>query len=159
MRENRGPNVRFPPPTLFVAAFLIGMLLDASLGPSSWWGGGVWPLWVQVVGAILAALGFVLSAWGAITFRRAGTPVIPMHAATPLVTHGPEGLTRNPMYVGLTLGYVGIALVMGVTWPLILLPMVLWALYDQVIRKEERYLADAFGEDYRTYRARVRRWI
>jgi protein-S-isoprenylcysteine O-methyltransferase Ste14 len=154
-----GPNVRFPPPTLFVAGFLLGMLLDASLGPISWLGAGVWPLWVQVVGAILAALGFVLSAWGAITFRRADTPVIPKHDATRLVTHGPYRFTRNPMYVGLTLGYIGIALVMGVTWPLILLPMVLWALYDLVIRKEERYLADAFGEDYRTYRARVRRWI
>jgi protein-S-isoprenylcysteine O-methyltransferase Ste14 len=63
------------------------------------------------------------------------------------------------MYVGGTLTYIGIAVAMNVAWPLLLLPLVLWALYVTVIREEERYLADAFGEDYASYRKRVRRWI
>lgn len=152
-----GPNVRFPPPTLFVAGFLIGLWLESVLLPSEIQVGRSRAL--QLLGGTLAALGLALSAWGAITFRRAGTPVIPTHDATRIVTHGPYRFTRNPMYLGLTLGYIGIALVMNVTWPLILLPLVLWALYALVIRKEERYLADTFGDEYQTYRARVRRWI
>ena len=157
--ENRGPNVRFPPPTLFVAGFLIGWWLERAVGPIRWLGGGDWSLDLEIAGLIVGVLGLALSVWGAATFRRAGTAVIPMHPATRLVTHGPYRFTRNPMYLGLTLGYVGIAIVMNVTWPLILLPGVLFALYGLVIRKEERYLADAFGEQYGTYRARVRRWI
>src|SRR5688572_12380078 len=113
--KSRGPNVRFPPPALLVAGFLIGLWLDASLGSIDWLGGGASPRSVQVLGAALAALGLGISAWGALTFRIAGTPVVPMHDATRIVTHGPYRFTRNPMYLGLTLGYVGIALLMNVT--------------------------------------------
>jgi protein-S-isoprenylcysteine O-methyltransferase Ste14 len=85
--------------------------------------------------------------------------MFPFEPATRVVREGPYRFTRNPMYVGGTLTYIGIAIAMNVAWPLLLLPLVLWALFALVIREEERYLADAFGEDYASYRKSVRRWI
>ena len=63
------------------------------------------------------------------------------------------------MYVGLSVTYVGLALLSGILWPVVFLPLVLTTLVLLVVRNEERYLADAFGEEYAVYRARVRRWM
>ncbi|MFL6192698.1 MAG: methyltransferase family protein, partial [Thermoanaerobaculia bacterium] len=66
---------------------------------------------------------------------------------------------RNPMYLGMTLLYLGLALWIGTLWPLPLLPVALWATQRYVIAREERYLEAKFGDDYRRYKERVRRWI
>jgi protein-S-isoprenylcysteine O-methyltransferase Ste14 len=55
--------------------------------------------------------------------------------------------------------FVGAGFIKNSMWPLILLPVVLGVLFVLVIRREEAYLADAFGEEYATYRRRVRRWV
>lgn len=67
--------------------------------------------------------------------------------------------TRNPMYLAFVMLYVGASLLMNSTWPFLLLPMVLVVLYLTVIRREERYLAAAFGPSYEAYRTQVRRWL
>ena len=92
-------------------------------------------------------------------FARAGTPVSPFRAPTRLVTDGPYRLTRNPGYLGMALGYAGIALLAGAPWALLPLPAVL-ALVDRgVIVREERYLRRHFGDQYARYERRARRWI
>ena len=151
------PGVRFPPPTLFVAGFLIALALErwvlslrfSALGipalPLSAW--------------ILIALGMALLAWAMLTFRRARTAIMPFNPASTIVTRGPYRFSRNPMYVGLTLVYLGLSLLVGTVWPIVLLPVVLWSLYMLVIRREERYLGSAFAEEYGAYRRRVRRWL
>ena len=63
------------------------------------------------------------------------------------------------MYVGLSALYLGLALLFNVTWPLVLFPVVVMALFGLVIRREERYLAEAFGDAYALYGQRVRRWL
>jgi len=63
------------------------------------------------------------------------------------------------MYTGLTIAYLGGALLIDSAWPLILLPAVLIVLFNTVIAREERYLTDAFGSEYAAYCARVRRWL
>jgi protein-S-isoprenylcysteine O-methyltransferase Ste14 len=63
------------------------------------------------------------------------------------------------MYVGLTTLYVGLALLFDLVWPVLMLPFVLSALSYLVIRREERYLSDAFGDAYAAYRGHVRRWL
>ncbi|MFI5210728.1 MAG: methyltransferase family protein, partial [Gemmatimonadales bacterium] len=67
--------------------------------------------------------------------------------------------SRNPMYVGMTLLYLGIALWANSLWPLLLLPAVLVVMRRGVIAREEAYLERRFGDEYRSYRARVRRWL
>ena len=97
--------------------------------------------------------------WGLISFVRARTAVMPHLPASRLVTAGPYRFTRNPMYLGITLAYAGLALLIDTAWPLLLLPAVLALLMVVVVRREERYLERAFGDAYRAYRDRVRRWI
>jgi protein-S-isoprenylcysteine O-methyltransferase Ste14 len=94
-----------------------------------------------------------------ITFKRARTAIIPNRSASAIVTTGPYRFTRNPMYAGLTLAYVGGALLIGTAWTLLLLPVVIAVLYRRVIRREEAYLDAAFPDVYAAYRGRVRRWL
>lgn len=76
-----------------------------------------------------------------------------------IVTAGPYGCTRNPMYLAFTLIYASIALAANTFWPFLLLPFLLILMHYGVIRREERYLGERFGDEYRRYRARVRRWV
>lgn len=117
------------------------------------------PLALRLVGLLLTAAGVALAGWFFTTMRRAGTPVDPREAPTALVKEGPFRHTRNPGYVGLTLTYVGLSLLSGGRFALLLLPGVLVTVDRGVIRREERYLEERFGSDYRAYRRRVRRWL
>ena len=85
--------------------------------------------------------------------------MLPNQPASRLVTTGLYARSRNPMYVGLTLAYVGLALLTDRGWPLVFLLLVLVALHGLVIRREERYLSAAFPGEYAAYRQRVRRWL
>jgi protein-S-isoprenylcysteine O-methyltransferase Ste14 len=150
-------GVRFPPPFLFVIGFLVGWALDRywyALPLSRFAGSALKPL-----GFAALALGVMLAVWGVITFRRAQTAIVPHHSASQLVTHGPYRFTRNPMYTGLTLQYVGAAALLDSGWPVIVLPLVILILFQTVISREEMYLSDAFGPEYTGYVASVRRWL
>ena len=70
-----------------------------------------------------------------------------------------DGFSRNPMYIALTLLYLGIAIYFGLVWALLLLPFALATIHYGVIIREESYLERKFGEDYLAYKSRVRRWI
>ena len=151
------PGVRFPPPFLFVGGLLAGWALDRGVLPLhvGQFEGSI----VEFAAVVLVAIGLAVMGWGLFTFRRARTAIIPFHGASSLVTTGPYRFTRNPMYTGLTVAYVGGALLIDSAWPLILLPVVLIVLFITVIAREERYLSDAFPGEYAAYCARVRRWL
>jgi protein-S-isoprenylcysteine O-methyltransferase Ste14 len=155
--DGRGPAVRFPPPFLFVGGFLAAWLLDVILGfEIDGEGAGL----IQTgLGVAAIAIGLAFMFWGLATFARARTPIIPDRPARQLIVHGPYRFSRNPMYVGLTALYTGLALVLNMAWPLVLLPVVLLTLTALVIVHEERHLRDAFGTTYEEYCRRVRRWV
>ena len=110
-------------------------------------------------GLILIVIGMAISAFGAGQFRKVGTPVIPFEQSTTLVTTGLYGWTRNPMYLGMVIGLIGVAIVSGTVGALVpLLPFT--ALIDILfIRREERFLEGIFGDSYRVYKQSVRRWV
>jgi protein-S-isoprenylcysteine O-methyltransferase Ste14 len=85
--------------------------------------------------------------------------MIPVRPATALITEGPFRFTRNPLYLSLALLYLGIALGLGVLWPIVLLPALMLLVQQLVVLREEAYLESRFGDAYRTYRKRVRRWL
>lgn len=150
-----GPAVRFPPPILFVAGLGLGALLDRLV-----------PLWpvperplIAVAGCVLVIGGLALVYAGIMTFRRFRTAVYPNRPAKLVVDSGPFAYTRNPMYVGMTVFYVGMVLLLRSVWALPLLPVVLAALVHFVIRREERHLTQKFPDAYAAYCARVPRWI
>jgi protein-S-isoprenylcysteine O-methyltransferase Ste14 len=149
--------VFIPPPVLFAVPLLAGLWLNArdpwSIAATRS------PLLVALGIAILAA-GLALDITALRTFGRHGTTVLPaLRPTTAIVAAGPYRFTRNPMYVGLTVVYIGIALLANSMWPLLLLPAGLLAVDRYVIRREERYLATKFGEEYDAYRRQVRRWL
>lgn len=151
------PGVWFPPPTLFVAGFLLALALDRWVFSIRL--GGVSRPTLVVAGWLLIAAGLSVVLWGMLTFTVARTAILPSRPARTIVATGPFRYSRNPMYMGLSSIYIGLSLLMGMAWPILLLPVVLLSLYALVIRREERYLDDAFGEEYAAYRGRVRRWL
>ena len=151
------PGVRFPPPLLFVFGLGAGWLLHRAY-PLPLLEGGARPVAV-VLGWSGIVLWAMLTAWAIASFRRARTAVIPNRPATMLVLGGPYRFTRNPMYLALILLYLGVSLLINSLWTLLLLPLMLFLLYTAVVRREERYLAAAFGQAYRDYQTRVRRWL
>lgn len=153
----RGPDIRFPPPLVYAAGFLVAWLLNQRLEVLID-GKGARAAQIAIGGAALAA-GLGLMGWAVATFWRARVSVLPIRAARQVVTSGPFRFTRNPMYVGLTFAYFGVALLVNWAWPIILLPVVLVVMNVAVIEREERYLETAFPDAYGPYRQRVRRWL
>jgi protein-S-isoprenylcysteine O-methyltransferase Ste14 len=158
--EGRGPGVDIPPPFFFVAGFVVGWGLDRYVyhlfGPPSN------PMADRVMiggGVILLIAGLALAFSGIATFRRSKTSIVPNRDASRLVIAGPYRFTRNPMYSGLTIAYLGLSILLSTAWAVLLLPLVLLMMYRFVIAREERYLTAAFGDQYREYQARVGRWF
>jgi protein-S-isoprenylcysteine O-methyltransferase Ste14 len=112
-----------------------------------------------VAGVALAAGGFVMIAIGTRRFAAAGTNIPPTLPTTALVVDGIYGRTRNPLYLGTTLIYLGLGVAAGSLWAIGLLVPLLWVINVGVVKREERYLERKFGDAYRAYKARVRRWI
>jgi protein-S-isoprenylcysteine O-methyltransferase Ste14 len=148
------PNVRIPPPLIYAAGFILGLWLGRAVPVS------VLPNTVSRIAAVVwIALWAILGAWSIGLFRRAHTGFLPIRPATTLVIAGPYRVTRNPMYLALACLYVGLALWFDVFWALVLLPWVVVAIQHYVIVREEEYLESKFGDEYRQYKARVRRWL
>lgn len=151
------PGVRFPPPLLFAGGLTVAAWLQ-SRWPLPLWPGPR-PTALLVLAYALALAGTAWAGWGLLTFHRAGTAVIPHHPATRLVRNGPYRFGRNPMYLGLSAVYLGFAVWLNSVWSVLLFPIVIALLLRLVIRREERYLAGAFGEEYERYRQHVSRWL
>jgi protein-S-isoprenylcysteine O-methyltransferase Ste14 len=123
-----------------------------------------WPLLSDhpvsiALGVFLVVGGAALAFTGIRRFWRARTTVLPFGGTTQLVTTGIYRFTRNPMYLGMALAYVGCAMLVNSVWCVLFLPVALTLAYVLAIRPEERYLTGKFGEVYRRYCADVRRWI
>lgn len=157
-QNDRGPGVWFPPPIIFIVGFLVGSLIERLWRPLPIVPDRISQLFA-VVGLVAAIVGVVIAAWGILTFAMAHTAIIPIHPAERLVQSGPYRFTRNPMYTGLTLLYLGVAATFNDLWPLLMLPIVLMALKRFVVDREEAYLSQKFGAEYDDYRRRVRRWV
>jgi protein-S-isoprenylcysteine O-methyltransferase Ste14 len=108
---------------------------------------------------VLALAGLFVSFAGAGVFMQHRTAIIPFKPASSLVTAGIYGWTRNPMYLGMALTYVGLAVLSNSLSAMVLLPVVLLIIQLQVIAREEAYLERAFGSAYAAYKKQVRRWI
>ena len=151
------PGVRFPPPLVFVLPFFASFLLNDRVeflivGA----GAGV----IQsTAGLGLVGLGLALMLWGLVTFIMRRTNVLPFRPARTLVIERPYTFSRNPMYLGLLVAYLGGTLVTNWAWPLVFLPVVIGVMNGFVIAREERYLRSEFGAEFDDYCRRVRRWV
>ncbi len=158
-RARRSPLLHVPPPLLFIAAFLLGWLvlhervLPFPLAPARW------DRALDIAGLAVAAAGALLGLACLALFARQRTTILPPGQPSSLVLRGPYTFTRNPMYVALTLAYLGATLIFATAWPLLLLPLPLLVLDRVVIPFEERRLLGIFGDEYRRFMERVPRWL
>ena len=145
-----------PVPWVFVLTYLLGAILEsirpATIRPEA-------ALVSTVAGGVLFAVGAVIAGWSLVLFRRARTTTVPGKSSVKLVTWGPYRLTRNPMYVGLAIAYLGEAGLLKQIWPFLVLPLTVAYLNWIVIPVEEAKLKEVFQDAYEQYSARVRRWI
>jgi protein-S-isoprenylcysteine O-methyltransferase Ste14 len=145
-----------PPPLLFLSFLALGVAIDRL----------VWRLPLGLPAALawaaaaaLFATGVALIIGAGIRFRSAGTPPAPWKPTSAIVAAGPYRFTRNPMYLGMAAIYLALALVFD-SLPALLLFVPLMAVVDLfVVRREERYLEAKFGDDYRAYSSKARRWL
>jgi protein-S-isoprenylcysteine O-methyltransferase Ste14 len=151
------PNSLPWPPIIISAAIAISLLLNV-VYPLPWFG--------QPLSSILSVLGWLMiAAFAALNIsairamRRAGTTVRPDRGTDHLVTDGAFAFTRNPLYVAGTGLVLGIGLVSGIVWCLLLAVVAAFAVQKLAIEREERHLQARFGETYMDYARRVRRWI
>ena len=148
------PGVVFRPPLIYLVAFIVVLVLR-------WF----WPM--PIVGRAVAvwaglacvALGVGIAIWGRRTMQAAGTNIDPSLPATAVVTSGPFGYSRNPLYAALTLLYLGLTLAFNTWWGIVLLVPLLIVMHRGVVLREERYLEQKFGATYRAYRSKVRRYL
>ncbi len=148
------PAVVAPPPLLFLGFILLGLVLDL-IWPSSLPVGS----FQYIAGLAALGLGVALLAWTIRLFRRAGTNVETRKPTHTLVTTGPYRISRNPIYIALSLIYVGIGVLGDNLWLVGLIVPALLTIRYGVIAREEQYLEGKFGDDYRRYRSAVRRWL
>jgi protein-S-isoprenylcysteine O-methyltransferase Ste14 len=144
-------------PWVFVFTYLVGAGFEFA-----------WPFRIRAradpnvtltCGAAIFVVGAIIAGSGLLAFRRAQTTTVPGQLSSQLVTWGSYRVSRNPMYVGLIIAYLGEAMILRQIWPVVVLPVVLAYVNWVVIPVEEFKLEEAFGEAYTRYRERVRRWV
>jgi protein-S-isoprenylcysteine O-methyltransferase Ste14 len=152
------PGVIARPPLIFVGFLMLSFALDALL-PLPLRPADIDSKLSWTVSAVLILLGLVTITLGIRNFMRAGTPVPTRDPTRALVTTGIHARSRNPIYVAMFLIYVGIGLLADTAWIFVLfVPLALVIRYG-VVAREEAYLARKFGDAYRAYQSRVRRWL
>lgn len=154
---DHGPAIRIPPPLVFVTAFGVGWYLDTLL-PIEIAHILQTPVFVIAATVILVA-GLCLTFWALAVFSIARTAIFPNRSASELVVTGPYSISRNPMYLGLTIAYASGAILVNSWWPLFFLPLVMWVVSKFIILREEQHLETRFGLRYLDYKSRVRRWL
>lgn len=145
-----------PPPLIALAAVALGLGLDWLL-PLPWLGLLGLPLRL-VIGGLAIAAGVSIAVPAERTFHRIGTHALPWKPALQLASSGIYAHTRNPMYLGLGLLVVGLAIALGSVGTLIMLVPAALVLHYGVVLREERYLERKFGDDYRRFKAAVPRY-
>jgi len=152
-RDDRGVVLLARPPIVYLISILVGFGLNA-----------VWPVElvpraIEPLGGSLILLAVALFVLSVREFRRAPTPIRSRKAVTAVITTGPYRFSRNPIYVSFTLLQVGLAMGTNSAWVAgTLIPTLVLISYG-VIAREERYMAQKFGDEYLRYTASVRRWI
>ena len=145
------------PPLLFLGCLASGLVLDRVLPLPLLLPETVLVQWTAGSGLVL--LGIAMFAAGIRNFSRAATPVPSTQPVRTLVTTGIHGWSRNPIYVGMFLLYAGIGVVARSPWILVLLLPIAITMRYGVVGREEVYLEQRFGDAYRAYKTRVRRWL
>jgi protein-S-isoprenylcysteine O-methyltransferase Ste14 len=148
-------NAIVRPPLAWTIAFAIGLGLD-QIYPLPFVPAYLPGRWLGII-VFAAAFGFAL--WAIATIRISGTAVETVKPTTMIVTYGPFEYTRNPIYLSMLVGQIGLAIGLNSLWIIATLIPFYFVLRYGVIAREEAYLERKFGRAYLDYKDRVRRWV
>jgi protein-S-isoprenylcysteine O-methyltransferase Ste14 len=154
MSNRLGGSPRVLPPACLLGAFILMVCLHALLP-----GAQIFRSPFRYIGFLVLGLAFAPVVWAARLFRKAGTTTKPFRESSVLVVDGPYRWSRNPIYLGLVGGLVGIGMLLGSASPFAVIPMFAVVIDRLFIRAEEVALERTFGAAYAAYKARVRRWL
>lgn len=154
--EKDHAGVYLPPPIIFAGVYFIAFFIQRILPINNFL---IEKDAAKFVGIIFFLLGIYLGLRGVARFIKTGNTIVTMKPSSSLQQEGMYKFTRNPMYLGLIAGYLGFTCFFGNWWHIILLPVLIIIVQEYVIKREERYLERKFGEDYKNYRQKVRRWL
>ena len=156
--DNDHAAVRFPPPVVGILTIVTGYVLGRFVPimndfllpePARYWVGGA----ISVVAVL------VLAVWPIRLFQKIEQDPKPWTPTPELIVVGPYRFTRNPMYLMMLIVCFGFSIILDEAWVLLLTPVCAVVVYITAIRHEEAYLEQKFGDSYRNYKKRVRRWI
>jgi protein-S-isoprenylcysteine O-methyltransferase Ste14 len=152
----RGAKVRFPPPFVYLAFILLGVGLRYWMAPLRF------PSYVSIarmagIAIVLVGLLPIVDAWK--LFKSTGQDPAPWKPSPELVLSGAYRFTRNPMYVGMTCFQVGLGLALNNLWIALLAALSLATVHFIAVVPEERYLTEKFGDSYKGYMGKVRRYL
>lgn len=152
--DSKGAAVKIPPPLVLLSCLLIGILLHV-----------MWPIGLldsslaSTVGWVLVivSLGTIISL--GLRFRREEVDIEPWKPTSKIMSSGLYAYSRNPIYLSFALLLIGIGLAQNSFWIFVSFVPATLIIYRTAIAREEKYLEQKFGDEYRQYKARVRRWL
>lgn len=147
-------GVKIPPPLCFFLFLSTGIVAQ-----SNWMNGDPGSIIQIAVGILLIGAGLLILVPEALNHKKAGSNVEPWKPTTTIIDTGLYAYSRNPIYVGMAVSYLGFTIASWSLGALLLLPLCLLVIRHFVIAREEAYLEDKFGDEYLIYKSRVRRWI
>jgi len=150
------PGIYVPPPIVYALTFLVAVFIQKKLPIDD----SLFHLQLAKIvgtGLLIIALFFLIRSLR--QFFLSKNTLVTIMAANSLQTNGIYNITRNPMYLGLAIVYLGISCLIGNWWNIILFPLLLLLIQEYMIKREEKYLERRFGQAYLDYKSKVRRWI
>lgn len=156
MKTTDSPGIYFPPPLIYAVIFLAAIFIQKKIFIND-------HFFKSRMAPVIGVLFFLLAAYYCVRsmnqFIQTKNTIIPNKPAESLQTTGIYHSTRNPMYLGLMMVYLGLSCLIGNWWNIILFPLLLLIIQEYIIKKEEKYLVRKFGQQYIDYSHRVRRWL
>lgn len=155
-KQTDSPGVYIPPPIFYLLFFLLSIFLQRKIAMDDF----VFHLpLTKAIGISILAIALLFMITSLVTFFKSKNTLILIKPAASLQTKGIYNISRNPMYVGLAMVYLGITCLIGNWWNCIVFPLLIVLIQEYVIKREEKYLARAFGTPYYQYKKKVRRWL
>lgn len=148
------PDVIAPPPRIYLGGLTIGIILHL-IKPIS-----LLPQNLSLpIGVVFILVGVILVVTSFQVLRNANTNIDVREPVMDIVTSGPYRFSRNPIYLAMTILFIGIGILVNSLWILIILVPIIFVMEFGVIAREEKYLARKFGDKYTRYKTQVRKWI
>jgi len=147
-------KIRIIPPVYFLAALIAMAGLHYTLPGVQLIGSPI-----RYLGALPVVAGFIYALWAALLFRRTGTTIKPFNESSALIVAGPYRMSRNPIYLSMAVILLGAGILLGSATPFAVIPVFAVLIQWRVILWEESALEEKFGQSYRDYRMKIRRWL